>query len=54
MERTDEAMTLKIKPDVRDDPYSKNHTIPLVLFLEQQAPVVTAACSKISSSACSI
>ena len=54
MEWTEETMTLKIKLDVRDAPYSKNHRTPFVLFLEEKAPVVTAACSKISSSACSI
>lgn len=32
----------------------KNHTTPFVLFSEEKAPLVTAACSKISSSACSI
>lgn len=47
-------MTLKIKLDVRGAPYSTDHMNPLVLFLEEKAPVVTAACSKISSSACSI
>lgn len=47
-------MNLKIKLDVRDAPHSKNHTTPFVLFSGEKPSLVTAACSKISSSAFTI